>query len=430
MAEDAAASPAEKRQKTHWSDDETSVLIRVWEDHLPDLRRAKRNMNVYLAIQECLRAQGIEKSVKEIKSKIENLDNRYRNLTRKTTGQGAITWRFYKDIARFLGSLPINNMSLVEETRCGGDTSVEMIIHTMENGTTEEEDVLLSGATETKSPSAPTQVLQFTCTAVTVTCIPAVTITYMQHRQYMTKRNTQPADRQQKNKRTTQKTLLAQLVSTNQQLCADLKESRRQEMELRRMELEIMPKRSGNASAHAPSAKAVSGLPERGIRSAYEQPKRSARPSDFALLRMAAYGDSTLSASAAASLSPAQRKPRKRFRIDEDLCLLKEVACADPFSNPTAWEDVLRNVMLAVNRELTICSIKERVDLLIGYFRQQDTANLRKSGTEEQYGEREQVLQNITDLIREADYAPRTVPWKVNGMEPPKKKRHGAAIAC
>lgn len=56
----------------------------------------------------------------------------------------------------------------------------------------------------------------------------------MQHRQ-------QPADRQQKkNKRTTQKTLLAQLVSTNQQLCADLKESRRQEMELRRMELEIM----------------------------------------------------------------------------------------------------------------------------------------------------------------------------------------------
>nr|XP_037283446.1 uncharacterized protein LOC119176325 [Rhipicephalus microplus] len=34
--------------------------------------------------------------------------------------------------------------------------------------------------------------------------------------------------------------------------------------------------------------------------------------------------------------------------------------------------------MTAVNRELTIRGIKERVDLLIGYFRQQYTANLRK----------------------------------------------------
>ncbi|KAH8025434.1 hypothetical protein HPB51_007956 [Rhipicephalus microplus] len=57
---------------------------------------------------------------------------------------------------------------------------------------------------------------------------------------------------------------------------------------------------------------------------------------------MAASGGGTLSASAAAWPSPAQRKPRKRFRIDEDVCLLKEVVCADPFSNPAAWEDVLR----------------------------------------------------------------------------------------
>ncbi|KAH6945506.1 hypothetical protein HPB50_008796 [Hyalomma asiaticum] len=157
-AEDAAASPAEKRQKTYWSDDETCPLIKVWEDHLPDLRRAKRDVKIYLAIQGYLRAQDIEKSVKEIKSKIENLGNRYRKITRKTTGQNAITWRFYKDIARFLGSLLINNMSLLEETRCGDDTTVQMIIHTMEHGTTaEDDDVLLNDATERESASAPTQ---------------------------------------------------------------------------------------------------------------------------------------------------------------------------------------------------------------------------------------------------------------------------------
>ncbi|KAL3222176.1 hypothetical protein MRX96_028913 [Rhipicephalus microplus] len=126
--------------------------------------------------------------------------------------------------------------------------------------------------------------------------------------------------------------------------------------------------------------------------------------------------------------------PQKRFRftIETDIYMLREeVVCADPFSNPTDWEDVLRNVMTAVNRELTICGIKERVDLLIDYFRQQDTANLRKSGTEEQYEEREQLLQDVFDLMREVDYAPRTVPRKRNSMGPSKKKkkRRGTATA-
>lgn len=72
------------------------------------------------------------------------------------------------------------------------------------------------------------------------------------------------------------------------------------------------------------------------------------------------------------------RKLPKRRRIDEDLCLLKEVASADPLGSPTAWEEVLRNVVRAVQRDLTIRAIKEHVDLLIGYFRQQDIVNLRK----------------------------------------------------
>ncbi|KAL3187897.1 hypothetical protein MRX96_000514 [Rhipicephalus microplus] len=81
--------------------------------------------------------------------------------------------------------------------------------------------------------------------------------------------------------------------------------------------------------------------------------------------------------------------------------------------------------MRAINRELTIRGIKERADLLIGYFRQQDTVNLRKSGTEEQYGEREQLLQDVSDLMREVDYAPRTVPRKANGMGLSKKNGVG-----
>ncbi|XP_037564671.1 myb/SANT-like DNA-binding domain-containing protein 1 [Dermacentor silvarum] len=121
----AASSAENEKHKTHWSDDETRALLKVWEDHLSDLRKTKRNLKVYVAIAECLRAQGVEKSVKEIKSKMENLGNRCRNLSRKTTGQRAITWRFYKDISRFLGSLPMNDSSLTDET-CGEDATVEI----------------------------------------------------------------------------------------------------------------------------------------------------------------------------------------------------------------------------------------------------------------------------------------------------------------
>ncbi|KAH7946363.1 hypothetical protein HPB49_023463 [Dermacentor silvarum] len=114
--------------------------------------------------------------------------------------------------------------------------------------------------------------------------------------------------------------------------------------------------------------------------------------------------------------SSAQRKARKLFRIDEDLCLLKEVVSADPYGNPAAWKDVLGNVVRAVLRDLAIRAIKERVDLLVGYLRQQDTVNLRKSGTEEQYLEHERLLQEVSYLMRNAGYVPRTMPRKGNGM--------------
>ncbi|XP_077551942.1 uncharacterized protein LOC144166275 [Haemaphysalis longicornis] len=87
----------------------------------------------------------------------------------------------------------------------------------------------------------------------------------------------------------------------------------------------------------------------------------------------------------------------------------------NPFENPDAWGVVLKNVTRAVQRELTIRGVKERVDLLVGYFRQEDRANLRRSGTEEQYGEREQLLQEISDLTKSAGYVPRTLPRTANG---------------
>lgn len=46
------------------------------------------------------------------------------------------------------------------------------------------------------------------------------------------------------------------------------------------------------------------------------------------------------------------------------------------------------------------------------------TCVLRRSGTEEQYGEREQLLQEISDLLKNAGYVPRNLPRRGNGTGP------------
>lgn len=53
-------------------------MIRIWQNHLSDLRRVKHNRKVYAAITEDLSALGIKKTIREVKTKIENLGNQYR----------------------------------------------------------------------------------------------------------------------------------------------------------------------------------------------------------------------------------------------------------------------------------------------------------------------------------------------------------------
>lgn len=49
-----------------------------------------------------------------------------------------------------------------------------------------------------------------------------------------------------------------------------------------------------------------------------------------------------------------------------------------PTKNTAAWEEKLQNVVCAVKHDLTSHAIKERVDLFMVYFWQQDNVNLRK----------------------------------------------------
>ncbi|XP_040077767.3 uncharacterized protein LOC120849594 [Ixodes scapularis] len=104
--------------RVHWSVDATWALIRLWEDRLEDLRRAKRNGAVYAEIAEALGALGFRTTRDQVHNKIENLCSTYRKHAREgtTTGSGKQTWAYYFAIHRFMGSLPLNNSSLVVES--------------------------------------------------------------------------------------------------------------------------------------------------------------------------------------------------------------------------------------------------------------------------------------------------------------------------
>ncbi|CAN7990927.1 unnamed protein product [Ixodes hexagonus] len=118
------------------------------------------------------------------------------------------------------------------------------------------------------------------------------------------------------------------------------------------------------------------------------------------------------------SLETTPASSRKRFTVIEDLCLLREIVGRNPFAAPERWPEILNSLVAASGRDFTMRAIRERADLLLGYFRQQDTVQLRRSGTEEQYTEKDQLLQEISDLAREFGHRTKTVPRKGTSGKP------------
>ncbi|KAM7291995.1 hypothetical protein ISCGN_025281 [Ixodes scapularis] len=113
---------------------------------------------------------------------------------------------------------------------------------------------------------------------------------------------------------------------------------------------------------------------------------------------------------ASASSLASQPASRRRFAITDDILLLHEVVALNPLRNATQWTAVTDNLNAATGRSFTVRSVRERCDLLLGHFRREDRSNLRKSGTEEQYTVKEQLLQEISDLAHEFGYLPKVLP--------------------
>lgn len=119
---------------------------------------------------------------------------------------------------------------------------------------------------------------------------------------------------------------------------------------------------------------------------------------------------SKMSAMSDASHVPAARS---RFTVADDILLLQEVAATNPFEDHDRWRAITEMVNRTTEKNFTARAVRERCDLLLGHFRREDRTNLRKSGTEEQYSEKEHLLQEINDMAREFGHKVKVQPRKV-----------------
>ncbi|KAH8040473.1 hypothetical protein HPB51_010710 [Rhipicephalus microplus] len=102
--------------------------------------------------------------------------------------------------------------------------------------------------------------------------------------------------------------------------------------------------------------------------------------------------------------APKASTGRLYFSIAYDLSLLREVNAHNQFQDPSRWGGIVKNMNLALGKVFSVRALRERLDLLMAQFLANDRASLRKSGTEEEYDEKERLLQEICSLARDFGY--------------------------
>ncbi|KAH9366011.1 hypothetical protein HPB48_021327 [Haemaphysalis longicornis] len=105
-----------------WTTNATSVLIDCWEDRLDDLRGQKRNTGVYADITEALHKLGIERTVAEVRYKIKNLSQMYRDGVKGlTTGSGPSDWPHFERVRELIVAQSSNDPTVMQESQCTVD---------------------------------------------------------------------------------------------------------------------------------------------------------------------------------------------------------------------------------------------------------------------------------------------------------------------
>ncbi|RHZ07056.1 hypothetical protein DYB31_011669 [Aphanomyces astaci] len=108
-----------------------------------------------------------------------------------------------------------------------------------------------------------------------------------------------------------------------------------------------------------------------------------------------------------------RRKTAFRFKGCTDVELLKEVIYVRPYEAPHGevrkrWTEVTEHLQRLYGDGITVNATRKRFDDLMTAFNANTMAALRAFGTDEEYDEREQLLQDIHDLVDAASIQKQT----------------------
>ncbi|ETV98838.1 hypothetical protein, variant [Aphanomyces invadans] len=99
-----------------------------------------------------------------------------------------------------------------------------------------------------------------------------------------------------------------------------------------------------------------------------------------------------------------RKKTAFRFSVSADIDLLKEVVMVVPFDaaygqTSARWDEVCEHMRQLHGNAMTSVCCRKRFDDLLPAFKKSSLKALRASGTEEEYLERDQLMQDISDMM-------------------------------
>ncbi|CAG2243808.1 unnamed protein product [Mytilus edulis] len=104
------------------------------------------------------------------------------------------------------------------------------------------------------------------------------------------------------------------------------------------------------------------------------------------------------------SFTSGIRKKQVRFQTKDDLVLLREVLAKNPFQNKSAWNEIASAVAdTRSNLQVDARRVRERTHLLIDQHKKSNADSLKSSGIDEEYGEKETLLDEILSLVEDEE---------------------------
>ncbi|KAI9477175.1 hypothetical protein LPJ55_003166 [Coemansia sp. RSA 990] len=94
----AAAAGTPISNSTHWSNEETKLLIKTWGEHRDEFAEIKRNLSVWNKVLDRLLKAGFFRSVEQCRNRWKFLESKYKAAAREFDESGRATWEFFYEM--------------------------------------------------------------------------------------------------------------------------------------------------------------------------------------------------------------------------------------------------------------------------------------------------------------------------------------------